>query len=133
MKGLMARLTSLRTTALLLALLVLLLLLSILLPQEKTLGPEAFGEILDQGGVKRFFLGTLGLGTMATSPLFLALLGLFFLNLLLVLIKTLGPTLKRASATRTVGASGSLGIATCSATPGARRPTSAPIPLTKQD
>jgi hypothetical protein len=98
MRRLLDRFTSMRTTALLLCILALLLLLSIVLPQEDTLGPEAFESILEQGGAQRFFLGTLGLGRMETGPIFLAVLGLFFLNLLLVLARTAGPTLRKASA-----------------------------------
>ena len=76
---------SVRTAAVLLLILAALLILNVALPQEKTLGEVAFAELVHSGPAAHFFLLTLGLGTMSTSPIFLGVLGLFFLNLVLVL------------------------------------------------
>jgi hypothetical protein len=79
----------------LLCLLVLLLLLNITLPQEAVLGQERFAALVDNQPVKRFFLVTLGMGKMSVSPIFVAALGLFFLNLTAVLLARIGPTWRR--------------------------------------
>lgn len=87
---------SLKTTIVLLLLLSVLLLLNVALPQEALLGAEAFSALTDQAGPSyRFLLVNLGLGRMATSPVFLAVLGLFFLNLSVVIAGRIGPTLRR--------------------------------------
>ena len=80
----------------LLCLLALLLLLNVALPQEAVLGKERYSALLEQGGGgTRFVLETLGFGHMATSPVFLAVLGLFFLNLASVLLARFKPTWRR--------------------------------------
>jgi len=76
---------SVRSSAVLLLILAALLILNVALPQEKTLGEAAFADLIRSGPAARFFLHTLGLGTMSTSPIFLGVMGLFFLNLILVL------------------------------------------------
>ncbi|MBD3867914.1 MAG: cytochrome c biogenesis protein ResB [Acidobacteria bacterium] len=89
-------LASLKTTIFLLLVLAVLLFLNVALPQESTLGKEAFDALIRQAGpVYRFVLGDLGLGHMATSPVFLAALGLFFLNLGVVIAGRIGPTIRR--------------------------------------
>jgi len=86
-----------RTTVVLLCLLALLLLLNVLLPQERVVGEKVFAAMVDSSPLARFFLADLGLGNLSTSPVFLAVLGLFFLNLLAVLATRVGPTLRRIS------------------------------------
>ena len=89
---------SARTTVLLLCLLALMLLLNVVLPQEAVLGRERFGQVLEEGGpLSRFVLDRLGLGRMSTSPVFLGVLGLFFLNLTCVLATRVGPTWRRVA------------------------------------
>jgi len=84
-----------RSTVFLLCLLALLLLLNVMLPQTRVLGDEGFEAMLRGRPVARFFLADLGMGDMSTSPVFLTVLGLFFLNLALVLLARLGPTWRR--------------------------------------
>lgn len=95
MRRLWGLLASLRTTAWLLVLLSALLLLNVAVPQEAVLGAEAFSALASHGPWNRFFLVTLGLGHLSTSPVFLCALGLFFLNLLAVLADRTGPTLRQ--------------------------------------
>lgn len=87
--------TSLKTTAILLVALAVLLLLNVVLPQESILGQKAFAEIVEKDILSKFFLDTLGLGRMSTSPVFLGLLALFFLNLTAVLASRVRPTWRR--------------------------------------
>ena len=88
--------TSLKTTIVLLAVLSVLLLLNVALPQEYLLGEETFAsKVAEAGPVFRFILVTLGLGRMPVSPVFLSVLGLFFLNLAVVIGGRIGPTLRR--------------------------------------
>jgi len=87
--------TAPRTTVVLLVLLAVMLLLNVMVPQEAVLGPEEFASMLTGRPVARFFLVTLGLGRLATSPVFIAVLVLFFVNLSAVLVARLGPTLRR--------------------------------------
>jgi cytochrome c biogenesis protein ResB len=96
--GWLRRLTSVRTTLALLCLLALLLLLNVALPQRAVLGEEQYARVTSASGpIARFFLETLGFGHMATSPIFLAVLALFFLNLGAVLAVRLGPTWRRVA------------------------------------
>jgi hypothetical protein len=90
--------TSLRTTVGLLCVLALLLLLNVALPQASVLGEEAFDELVRSHPWRHLVLVTLGLGRMPTSPLFLATLGLFFLQLAVVLLTRAGPTWRRSQA-----------------------------------
>lgn len=85
--------TSVKTTAALLAVLAVFLFLGIVVPQESLLGEEAFAELAGQSAVSRFFLVTLRLGFLSTSPVFLVVLGVFYLNLALVLARRVRPTL----------------------------------------
>jgi cytochrome c biogenesis protein ResB len=87
---------SARATVALLCLVALLLLLNVVIPQEAVLGPERFAALIEGSGpVARFFLLSLGLSALSTSPVFLAVLVLFFLNLGLVLATRIGPTWRR--------------------------------------
>jgi hypothetical protein len=87
---------SARTTVVLLCLLSVLLLLNVALPQAASLGEEEFEALVAASGPwARFLLVDSRLGRMPTSPVFLSVLGLFFLNLLLVLVARIGPTFRR--------------------------------------
>jgi hypothetical protein len=90
------RFTAPRTTVALLVLLAGMLLLNVALPQEAVLGHEEFARMLTGHPRARFFLVTLGLGRLATSPVFVAVLVLFFLNLAAVLAARVGPTVRRS-------------------------------------
>jgi cytochrome c biogenesis protein ResB len=95
-RRLFRRFISARFTVGLLCLLAVLLLLNVALPQESVLGEERYAAMLERsGGGTRLLLETLGFGRMATSPVFLAVLGLFFLNLAAVLLARLKPTWHR--------------------------------------
>jgi cytochrome c biogenesis protein ResB len=89
------RFVSARATVVLLCVLALMLLLNVVLPQETSIGEEGFDRLVTESPTWHFLLVRLGLGRMPTSPLFLAVLGLFFLNLLAVLASRVGPTLRR--------------------------------------
>lgn len=98
LKRLLRRFTSARFTVGLLCVLAFLLLLNVVLPQAAVLGEERYAAVLEQGGAgTRLLLETLGFGRMATSPVFLVVLGLFFLNLAAVLVARLKPTLHRVT------------------------------------
>lgn len=89
-------LASLKTTIILLAVFAVLLLLNVALPQEALLGEQVFASRVAQAGpAYRFALVTLGLGRMPVSPVFLSTLGLFFLNLAVVIGGRIGPTFRR--------------------------------------
>jgi hypothetical protein len=79
----------------LLCLLALLLLLHVVLPQVNVVGEEELRSIASGNALYRFVLVDLGFGRMPTSPVFLTVLSLFFLNLLLVLVARIGPTIRR--------------------------------------
>jgi hypothetical protein len=92
------RLTSVRTTLVLLCLLALLLLLNVALPQRQVLGERQYARVTGASGpVAYFFLETLAFGHMATSPVFVVVLALFFLNLAAVLAVRIGPTWRRVA------------------------------------
>lgn len=95
MKKVWEYLTSLRTAAILLSVLSGFLVLNVILPQEGVLGEEGLRSLAQRNPVSGFFLLTLGLGHIPTSPLFLATLGLFFLTLAAVLVDRAGATLRR--------------------------------------
>jgi hypothetical protein len=90
--------TSLRTTVGLLCVLSVLLLLNVALPQASVLGEEAFAELARSHPWRQVVLVELGLGRLPTSPVFLAVLGLFFLQLAVVLLTRAGPTWRRIQA-----------------------------------
>ncbi len=85
MKSLWKRFSSLKTTTWLLCTLAVLLLLNVLVPQATVLGEDAFSKVVMGSELNHFFLVTLDLGRIPTSPVFLGVLGLFFANLLAVL------------------------------------------------
>jgi hypothetical protein len=93
-RSLLAVLLSLRTTAVLLAALAALLVLNVALPQQ-AVDPETYARAVRSSALARFVLERLGLGSVATSPPFLAVLGGFFLNLTAVLVERTGTTLRR--------------------------------------
>jgi hypothetical protein len=93
--GLGGVLTSLRTTVVLMCVIAAFLLLNVVVPQARVVGEEAFSLIIRDRPVIEFFLVDLGLGNLSTSPLFLLVLGLFFVNLTAVLLARLGPTWRR--------------------------------------
>lgn len=95
MRRLLRLFTSVKTTAVLLAVLAVLLFLNVVVPQESLLGPEAFAALAGPSGWKRFFLVTLGMGHLSTSPVFVAVLAVFYLNLALVLAARVRPTLAK--------------------------------------
>jgi len=73
-------LTSIRTTLVILLVLSVLLLLNVLVPQAATSGGEALSDVASSSTAARFFLVVLGLAEVSTSPLFLAVVGLFFVT-----------------------------------------------------
>jgi cytochrome c biogenesis protein ResB len=94
-KRILGLITSLKTTAVLLCLVGLLLLLNVVLPQASVLGTRAFGELVTGEPWFYFFLVTLGLGRLPTSPLFVTTLVLFFFQLALVLMNRAVPTWRK--------------------------------------
>lgn len=95
MKRLWSLLASLKTTAWLLILVSILLLFNVVIPQAAVLGEDALRLMAEGSPARTFFLFTLGLGRLPTSPVFLGALGLFFLNLLAVLTDRTGATLRQ--------------------------------------
>lgn len=90
---------SLRVTVALMALLAGLLLLNIVIPQRAVLGEAAWSALLQRApGWQRFGLETLDLGRLPASPVFLAVVALFFVQLALVLAQRAGPAVRRARA-----------------------------------
>jgi hypothetical protein len=89
------RFVAARVTVALLCVLALMLLLNVILPQASSIGEDNFERLVADSPAWHFVLVRLGLGRMPTSPLFLAVLALFFLNLLAVLAARIGPTLRR--------------------------------------
>lgn len=94
MRSLWRFLTSLKTTMGLFVILGTLLLISVAVPTQTYFGPGA--EEFSGSGLGRFFLETLGLGSVSTSPLFLACMVFFFLNLSAVILSRTAVTLRRA-------------------------------------
>ncbi len=94
-KQVFGMMTSLKTTAVLICLVGLMLFLNVLLPQASVLGIRAFGELVTGEPWFYFFLVTLGLGNVPTSPLFVTTLVAFFLQLVLVLVDRAVPTWRR--------------------------------------
>ncbi len=87
--------TSLKTTVVLLSAVAVLLLLNVAVPQAAVLGDDAFAALVAANAWNRFVLVTLEMGYLATSRIFLTVLGLFFLQLALVLISRAGPTWRK--------------------------------------
>lgn|GEM_PF-1233972 len=87
--------TAPRTTVVLLGLLAVMLLLNVVVPQEAVVGPDQLARLVSGRPTAQFFLVTLGLSRLATSPLFIAVLALFFFDLAAVLVARAGPTVRR--------------------------------------
>jgi hypothetical protein len=87
--------TSPRSTVVLICLLSAMLFLNVSLPQERVVGEERFSEITEGSPAARFVLDTLGLGRMSVSPVFLGVMGVFFIHLTAVLVKRTGVTFRR--------------------------------------
>jgi hypothetical protein len=97
LRGFFRWFTSARVTVVLLATLSLFLFLNVAIPQQAVLGDEPFEDLVGRSSAARFLLVTLGLGNMATSPVFITVLGLFFFNLGSVLIARVGPTWRKVA------------------------------------
>ncbi len=87
--------TSLRLAAILMAGFALLLLLTVMVPQRRTIGDAEFLDLLDRNDTVAFALETLGLGSVATSPPFFAVVAFLLLVLICVIIDRFGVTLRR--------------------------------------
>ena len=81
MRRLWRPLFSIKTAAVLMLLLVILLLLHVALPQERFVGPQGIEAVAAESAVKGFLLVDLGFRNMPTSPVFITVLVLFFVNL----------------------------------------------------
>jgi hypothetical protein len=90
-----ALLVSIRTSAVLMLLVALMLLASVAVPQRTLLGDAAVDAIARRSAVHGFVIDTLGLGAIATSPLFIAALAIFHLNLVAVMVHRLPAMLKK--------------------------------------
>ncbi len=90
-------LISMRTTAVVLVLLSVLMLVNVLVPQE-AITPEAYRAIVERGPVSRFLVESVGFGRVSTSPVFRAVLWLFFVSLAAVLLDRTSATLRRVRA-----------------------------------
>jgi hypothetical protein len=88
-------LASIRTTVAVLVLLVALMGLSVAIPQRGGVTGPAHDALVRRGGVYRFLLVDLELGHLPTSRIFLAALGVFFVNLTVVLGERTGVALRR--------------------------------------
>lgn len=98
MRRLLAPLSSPRTSAWLLGALTALMLVNVLVPQADGVAADAYRRAVERGGAARFWLETVGLGHVSTSPVFVAMLALFFVSLAAVLIDRTGATLRRMRA-----------------------------------
>jgi cytochrome c biogenesis protein ResB len=96
-RRLLAIAASLRTTAAIMAVLAGLLLLNVVLPQV-AVDAGAHAQAVQRGPVWRFVLVGLGLGSVASSPPFLLVMGLFFVNLVVVLADRTRSTILRLRA-----------------------------------
>jgi hypothetical protein len=93
MKRLWRVICSLRTSVVLMLLLALLLLATVVVPQRAVVGGAVIDRLVARGAPQKFVIETLGLDAVATSPLFIAVLALFYGNLIAVLIDRLPPTI----------------------------------------
>lgn len=90
-------LASMRTSAVLLAAVLALLVVNVVVPQQDV-SPDAYRQLVERGPLARALLEAVGLGHVSTSPVFRALLALFFVNLAVVLVDRTGATLRRIRA-----------------------------------
>lgn len=95
MRRMLALLVSIRTSAVLMLVVALMLLASVAIPQRALLGDAAVDVIARSTAFNGFVIDTLGLGAIATSPLFIAALVLFYLNLVAVIVHRLPSTLAK--------------------------------------
>lgn len=95
MKRIWRIVASLRTTVLLMVVVALLLLATVIVPQRAVVGDDTVEALVQSSAAKAFVIDTLGLGAIATSPLFVAALVLFYLNLVAVMIDRVPATLGR--------------------------------------
>jgi len=86
---------SLKFTALLIFLLIFFLFLNVLLPQERIVGKEKIKEIVKKNLFLKFLFYDLNLKDIPSSPLFLATLFLFYLQLIVFILRYFKLTLKR--------------------------------------
>jgi len=86
---------SLKFTALLIFLLIFFLFLNVLLPQERIVGKEKIKEIVKKNLFLKFLFYDLNLKDIPSSPLFLATLFLFYLQLIVFIFRYFKLTLKR--------------------------------------
>ncbi|MGB8930018.1 MAG: cytochrome c biogenesis protein ResB [Anaeromyxobacteraceae bacterium] len=114
-----AAVTSLKTTAILIAALAALLLVNVLVPQAR-IDPDAYAAALRRGGVAPFLLERLRLGHVSTSPVFVGTLVAFLVNLAGVLVDRVGVTARRLRLAVPTGPqlAALLGDATATAVPG---------------
>lgn len=96
-RGLYRWFVSARVTVTLLCVLALLLLLNVVVPQATVLGEETIAAMAEGRPLARLLLVDLGLSRLPTSPVFVATLVLFFLNLGVVMVSRIGPTLRRTA------------------------------------
>jgi hypothetical protein len=75
--------------------LALLLLVNVMIPQASVVGAEASRTAAEGGALGHFLVETLGFDSVATSPIFLGTLSLFFLNLASVLLDRARVTFNR--------------------------------------
>jgi cytochrome c biogenesis protein ResB len=94
MRRLWRSLASVKTTVVIFIMVAILLLLNVVIPKARFSGPEADG-LIDRNPINHFLLDTLGMAEMPTSPVFFAVLALFFVNLSCVLIDRSGVTFRR--------------------------------------
>lgn len=95
MKTLVKGIASVRLTAVMMVILPALLLSGVIALQSTVVADKTLRSGAATGHVSDFLLHTLGLSHVATSPLFLSLLALFFANLIAVLVLRFGATLRR--------------------------------------
>ena len=80
-------LVSFKTTAVVLILLLILLFLNVLIPQVNVVGKQALEEATTDRPLLDLVFNTLGFRHIPTSPVFLTLLGIFYLQLLIFLVR----------------------------------------------
>ncbi len=90
---------SLKITTVILSLILFLLIINVTIPQEQVVGRQTIQDNVKGRPWMAFFLITLGFSHVPTSPLFLFLLGCFFLQLLAFLIRFISTTWKRVRMT----------------------------------
>ncbi|MHB0972200.1 MAG: cytochrome c biogenesis protein ResB [Thermoanaerobaculia bacterium] len=90
--------SSLRTSIVLMIALSLVLLAGVFIPQRAVVGDEAITAAASRSAVASFLFLRLRLSEFSTSPIFIALVTLFFVNLVAVLVSRAAPTIRRLRA-----------------------------------